>query len=48
LRTRFELPVECDPVVSAIRKPRNKIRVFITCGPEPRRRLSAPRSNPSH
>ena len=31
LRSRFDLPAECDPVVSAVRKPRNKVKVFITC-----------------
>jgi hypothetical protein len=37
LRNRFRLPVQCDPVVSAVREPRHKVRVWITCLAESRR-----------
>lgn len=34
LRARFGLPAQCDPVVSAIRIPRAKVKVVISCGAE--------------
>jgi hypothetical protein len=34
LRARFGLPAQCAPVVSAIRTPRAKVRVVISCGAE--------------
>lgn len=31
LRDRFNLPPHCDPIVTAVRKPSEKVRVSITC-----------------
>jgi hypothetical protein len=41
LRRRYHLPTRCDPVVSAIRVPRDKVEVSISCvaeSPSPLRR----------